>query len=438
MPSLAFYLSLILLLSATNSFAARKTEWSLHLDSRIEAVYFPQSYGEDTNDDLYRLDLNPIYRWKYLDSIRFTFKPLFVANPNNKSTEEQTFFDPGETFVRYQRENLSLQAGYNIFSWGVTDGYNPLDILNPRQYFDPLHSRKLGLLSLVYSQTLGSWDYEVVFIPLNQGSLLPGDNSRWLPRQIFLPQTADNDLILLLPENLRYHSRARKNLGTSAENNYAFRLQRRGEFIDFSLSAYEGAAGFPLIVPEVTGAIVQVSPKTVIRVDPDVTLNSYNYRIRQGGISFVSNQMNFLFKAVGSYTETLEDNPNLQKWTNENVLGLERTFTFGDSGMLIAILQYSFLNTEKKNDSNLSVSEIFRSAYMAGGRLSWKEVWSANFLGLYDSIHGSTYQEYSLSRRFLDAWVLSGTASFIQGSDDTPLGVYGKNSSYSISLSRSF
>lgn len=438
MPSLAFYLSLILLLSATNSFAARKTEWSLHLDSRIEAVYFPQSYGEDTNDELYRLDLNPIYRWKYLDSIRFTFKPLFVANPNNKSTEEQTFFDPGETFVRYQRENLSLQAGYNIFSWGVTDGYNPLDILNPRQYFDPLHSRKLGLLSLVYSQTLGSWDYEVVFIPLNQGSLLPGDNSRWLPRQIFLPQTADNDLILLLPENLRYHSRARKNLGTSAENNYAFRLQRRGEFIDFSLSAYEGAAGFPLIVPEVTGAIVQVSPKTVIRVDPDVTLNSYNYRIRQGGISFVSNQMNFLFKAVGSYTETLEDNPNLQKWTNENILGLERTFTFGDSGMLIAILQYSFLNTEKKNDSNLSVSEIFRSAYMAGGRLSWKEVWGANFLGLYDSIHGSTYQEYSLSRRFLDAWVLSGTASFIQGSDDTPLGVYGKNSSYSISLSRSF
>lgn len=438
MPLLAFFLSSLILLSSAVSAGARKTEWSLHLDSKIDAVIFPESYGEDTNDALYRLELIPIYRWKYLDSIRFTFKPVFIANPDNKSSEEQSFFDPGETFVRYQRESFSLQGGYNLFSWGVTDGYNPLDIVNPRQYFDPLHSRKLGLLSVVYSQTLGNWDYEMIFIPQNQGSLLPGDHSRWMPREVFLPQTAGNDLVLLLPENLRYHSRSRKNLGDSAENNYALRLQRRGEVIDFSFSAFEGASGFPLIVPEVKGDIVQVSPKTIIRVDPDVILNSYNYRIRQAGISFVSNQMNFLFKAVGSYTETLEDNPNLQKWTNENVLGLEKTFTLGDSGMLIAILQYSFLNTEKKNDSNLSISEIFRSAYMGGGRLSWKEVWSANFMGLYDSIRGSLYQEYSLSRRFRDAWVVSATASFIQGSSDTPLGVYSKNNSYALSLSRSF
>lgn len=429
---------LVILFLPGSVFAARKTEWSLHLDSKLEATAYPEEYGEDTNSELYDLELIPIYRWKYLESWRFFVKPVFVATPNNNSEEERYFFDPSEAHIRYQTESTSLQAGYNLITWGVTDGYNPVDIVNSRQYFDPLRSRKLGALSLLYSQSMGNWELDLIYIPQNRGSILPGTESRWLPREIFVPQTADNDLVLNLPDNLRYDYSSRQTLGNALDNNYAFRLQRRGEFVDVALSGYEGAASFPFVEPVVTGTIVQVSPKTVIDVDPDVLLNTYNYRIRQTGLSLVMNQWNMLFKAVGSYTQSLEDNPNLQEWTNENVLGLEKTFPLGESGLLIGILQYSFVNTEKKNDSNLSITEIFRSAYMAGGRITWKEVWGFNLLGLYDSIHGSTYQQYGLSRRFLDAWVVSVTADLIQGAAETPLGVYGKNDSYSVSLSRSF
>lgn len=418
--------------------AKRATEWALHLDTRFDYVHFPEKYGEETNQELYKLELDPNYTWKYEDSWRLYLKPTFIADPANKSDEEKYFFDATEAYIRYQGESFSLQAGNNIFSWGVTDGYNPLDVINTKQYFDPLHSRKLGALSLVFSQTLDIWDYEIVYIPESRGSLLPGKNSRWLPRKVFVPQTPNNDLVLLLPESLRYDYSSRKNIDNALQNNGAFRVQRHGSFIDLGLSYYEGVASFPLVQPFVTGTIVQVSPKTVVQVDPDVLLNTKNYRLRQGGFSLVSNQWNFLFKYATSYSQSIGDDPLLPGWTHESVLGLEKTFNIGADGVLIAILQHSFVNSERSNDSNFSYTEIFRRAWMLGGKMTWKEVWNFSFLGLYDSAHGSHYEEMTLGRRFFDSWNVSVTGDFIQGNSDTPLGVYGDNDSYTLSVSRSF
>lgn len=418
--------------------ARSSTEWSLHLDTKLEATYFPEIYGEGTNQEFYRLELDPIYNWKYKDSWRFFVKPTFIADPNNNSDEEKYFFDLSEAYLRYKGETFSLQAGNNIFSWGVTDGYNPLDVINSKQYFDPLHSKKLGALSVAFTQTLDNWDYELIYIPKNREATLPGTESRWLPREVFVPQTPDNDIVLLLPQTLRYKYSSRESLNSALDNNAAFRIQRRGSFIDIGLSYYDGVASFPLVQPMVTGTIVQVSPKTVVQVDPDVLLNTKNYRIRQGGFTFVSNQWDFLFKYATGYTQSIGDDKNLPGWTHENVLGLEKTFNLGDSGILIAILQHSFISSERANDSNFSYTEIFRRAWMLGGKLTWKEVWNFSLLGLYDQTHGSNFEEITLGRRFFDAWVVSVTASFIQGPNDTPLGVYDKNDSYSLAVSRSF
>lgn len=429
-----------LLLSNSKTFAEpkRKSEWSLHIDSKLDGTYFPEAYGEDTNQELYKLELDPIYNWKYLDTWRFYLKPTFITNPINKSEEERIFFDITEGFVRYQGESLSLQIGNNIFYWGVTDGYNPLDVINSKQYFDPLHSRKLGALSLVLSQTIDIWDYEMIYIPQSRGATLPGIKSRWLPRKIFVPQTTDNDLVLLLSETLRYNYSSRENLDKALENNGALRIQRHGSFLDVGFSFYEGVASFPLVQPVVTGSIVQISPKTIIQVDPDILLNTKNFRIRQGGFSMVSSQWDFLFKYATSYTQSLGTDPLLPGWTHENVLGLEKTFNLGESGTLIGILQYSFISSERKNDSNLSYTEIFRRSWMMGGKMTWKEVWNFSLLGLYDEVRSSHFIEASIGRRFFDQWTTTLTAISIQGDSDTPLGVYEQNDSYSLSISRSF
>lgn len=433
-----FLCSLTVLILSYNAEARRSSEWELHLESSLSATSYSEEYGENTNKDLYKLNLNPHFRWKYSDTWRVLIKPALVLNPNNNSSEERTFFDLNEGFLRFQKETWSLQLGNTIYSWGVTDGYNPLDVVNQKQYFDPLHSYKLGSPSILFTQGFDSWDYELVYIPRNREAQLPGVQSRWLPRKVLIPQSPENDLILKLPEELNYSYSERKNIDNPLDNNFAMRFQYRGSFFDAALSAYEGVSPFPIVQPEVTGNIEQVSPKTVIRVDPNVTLHTKNFRIRQSGLSLVSNQQHYLVKYATSYTQTLGEDPLLLGWTHENIIALEKTFNVGSEGLLIAVLQHSFLNSEKSNDSNLSMQEVFRRAWMIGGKLSWKEVWNFSFMGLYDSIRESHFEELSVSRRMFDSWTVQLSASFIDGPPDSPLGVYGSNDSAGITVSSSF
>jgi len=431
------YFVFLLILFHSLSALAERPEWSLHLDSKINAIYYPNEYGQGTDRDLEQLELIPIYRWKKTDTYRFFVRPQFVYDPFNNSTEEQTYLD-GEAYFRLKGDVQSLQIGYNIFNWGVTDGYNPMDILNPRQYFDPLHAKKRGLPSLVYSLNFENFNADFVYAPINLGSTLPGIHSRWLPREVFIPQTPDNDLVLNLPSDLRYTYGDREEWDQALHNNYAARLQYHWDAIDISLMYFEGASTFPIVQPIVTGQIVQVSPKTVINVDPDVLLDLKDYRNRVLGFSWVSSQWGFILKLASTYTNNVGDEEILPGWIQENVLGFERTFEISKDISFIGILQGSYIRSERENDSNLSVTEIFRKAVMGGGRMTWKEVWTFNFLMLLDTGHQSNYEEISIQRRLYDVWNLSLTADFIAGDADTPLGVYSKNDSYALALSRSF
>jgi hypothetical protein len=278
----------------------------------------------------------------------------------------------------------------------------------------------------------------LAYIIQNRGAMMPGEESRWLPREVYIPLDPANDVVLLLPTELRYHYNDRQNLDHALDNNLALRIQKHFTNIDIGLYGYSGVGTFPLVQPVVTGTIVAVSPKQIIQVDPDVFLNTKNYPVQQGGFSFVSSQYDFLFKYATSYTQTIGDDPLLLGWTHENIVALEKNFQLGTNGVLIGVFQYSFLNTEKTNDSNLSLLEIFRNAWMLGGKMTWKEVWNFSFTGLYNADTESHYEEIILGRRFLDRWTLSFSANIISGKLQNPLGVYNKNDNYQLSLSASF
>lgn len=418
--------------------AFAKPSWSYATDLKAESVYWTKAYGENTNNNLNRLEVIPTLAGKLSDFDRFYFKPYFLWDPQNKSPEERNFFDVGEAYFRYRGESTSIQLGSNIVNWGVTDGYNPLDIVNTRQYHDPLRSVKQGVFSLMFSHSSEVAEQEMIYIPKNKSSILPGTQSRWLPRKIYVPRTIDNDVVLLLPENLNYTFTDRQTLNEALDNNVGIRLQWRLGGIDLSLSGFEGVASFPIVQPLVTGTVIEISPKIVLQTDPDVILNTKNYRQRVGGFSWVSSQWNFLWKYATSYSQSLGDDPLLPGWTHENIVGLEKNFNIGSEGLLVGILQHSFIGTEKENDSNLSVTEIFRRAWMLGGRFSWGDHWTATALSLYDTLRFSNFQQYAVARRIHDTWTLQASAELISGHEDTPLGVYNDNDNYRLSLSRSF
>lgn len=430
-------LLLLFFFFASGAWAARSTEWALHIDTKAEYRHFDADLGADVDTQNSRLELQPSYKWTYKDSFRLYLKPDYVADLSTTSEMEKNYFDFSEAYLRYQTGSVTLQAGNTLYAWGVTDGYNPLDVVNARQYFDPLQSHKKGATALTFSQSFSSWDYDLIYIPRNQDATLPGEQSRWLPREIFVPETPDNDLVLILPTTLRYHYRSRETLDEALDHNAAFRFQWRG-FVDLGLYYYDGVASFPLVKPAVTGNIVEVSPKTMIAVDPDISLRTQNYRLRHGGISLVRTQWETLFKAVATYSQSLGDDLYLPGWNQENIVAVERNFNLGAEGMLIAVLQKSFIFSEKENDSNLSTTEIFRDAWMLGGRFSWGDNWTGSVSALWEARFQSHYEELSLSRRLWDAWILSAAARVISGDASHPLGIYHKNDSYSLSLSRSF
>lgn len=434
---LAFSIIAFLCVKATVA-AAAKNSWSLTTDAKIESVYWPKEYGEDTNNTLNRLMLVPTLTGKFGDTYRLYFKPNFQWDPENKSESERVFFDVGEAYFKIRGESSSVQAGANVLNWGVTDGYNPMDIVNARQFYDPLHSVKLGEYSLLISHNTEHSEQELIYIPKARVSVLPGVNSRWLPRQVYVPRSIDNNIVLLLPEDLQFSYEDRETLNKALDNNVGARVQWHFGAVDISITGFDGVSTFPLVQPTVTGTVIQVSPKIVIQTDPNVQLRLKDYRQRSAGFSWVSSQWNFLFKYATNYSQSIGDDPLLPGWTHENVAGLEKNFNIGSEGLLVAILQYSFIDTQVANDSNMSVTEIFRRSWMAGGRFSWGDNWTVTALGLYDSLRYSTFQQYSIARRFLDAWTLQLSAEFIAGRADTPLGVYEDNDNYRLSLSRSF
>ena len=433
---IAFLLLLAPLFFAIHA-EAEDSEWGFNADMNLTGLYFPQEYGTDTNQLLGKFEFDPILRWKYKDSWRLFIRPVFIADPANNSQREKYFADPTEAYIKFQKEVLAIRLGFNTFTWGVTDGYNPVDILNTKVLYDPLHAKKLGAFSLAISEALPLIEYDIVYVPKARQALLPGEHSRWLPREVFVPQTPDNNLILLLPNNLVYNYGDRTVLDNSLDNNFALRLQKTISIFDLSISGFDGVAPYPIIEPQVHGTIIQVSPKIIVQMDPDVILDAKDYRIRQGGFSLVSHQWDFLFKYETSYSQSQGDYINLPGWIHESVAGLEKTFNF-TSGTVIGVVQYSWLNTQKANDSNISITEIFRRAWMLGIRAQWHEVWTMNLLGLYDTVHSSHFEEITIGRRFYDTWTASVTADFFNGSIENTLGLYDKNDSVAISLSRSF
>lgn len=421
--------------------AARTSFWSawdFGADIRAEHAVWPQFYGEGTDSTLNRYEILPSAVWKPSDSWRFVLKPQFYWDPENNSPEERQSFLLNEAYVRVKGESTSLQVGSNIVNWGVTDGYNPLDVVNSHQYFDPLHSRKLGAVGVILSHASESAEQEFIYIPDNATAILPGTESRWLPRQVFIPWSPESKEVLILPDNLRFHYSTSQTLNDATNNNIATRLQWHFGAIDFGVIGYDGVAGFPIVQPEITGTIEQISPRIIIRTDPDVGLRLKNYRTRVAGYSWVSSQWNFLLKYASSYSVSLGDDPLLPGWEHRNVIALERNFQPTETIALTAVAQYSFVNSERSSDSNLSVNEIFRRAWMAGFRCTIGDAWTATALGLYDTAHYSHFQDLSLARRFFDAWTAQLNATFIAGAPDTPLGVYDRNDQYSLSVSRSF
>jgi hypothetical protein len=83
---------------------------------------------------------------------RFKLVPLAQVDPINNSNSERAWIDAQAAYTQYQSNGWTLQLGMNTFTWGVTDGYNPLDVVSARRYQEPLNPDKLGAPSVYFTK----------------------------------------------------------------------------------------------------------------------------------------------------------------------------------------------------------------------------------------------------------------------------------------------
>ncbi len=143
---------------------------------------------------------------------------------------------PEEAFLDLYLGPVDIRAGYQIYSWGVADLYNPTDKLNPRDYIDILNYEKEGILSLKVGYSFSNWTLEGIWIPLPEESYLPQPGWRFFEMpgaSQGLPPAIVSDLIALRP-------------GKSIRNpQFAARLRGTAGRFDLGFSYFYGLATVP-------------------------------------------------------------------------------------------------------------------------------------------------------------------------------------------------
>ena len=113
----------------------------------------------------------------------FYFRPRFLMDTLDTDLKR---FEPYEGYVQYSGEKFDIRAGQFIDNWGIADAYNPLDVLNRRDYaVDAVDPKPLGEVGvhLRYVFPSASWFGEptmsIYVMPVWRETLLPEDDYRY-------------------------------------------------------------------------------------------------------------------------------------------------------------------------------------------------------------------------------------------------------------------
>lgn len=400
-------------------------DFKFNPEIRAESLDYADPLSPVVNQYLGSLRLTIPATLKIDDHFKFKIAPFAQSDPTNYSPRETFFWDPSEAYVEWKSGYNSVQAGYNVFNWNGTDGYNPVDVVNPRIFFDPLRSDKRGSPSIAYRGGSDLIDWQLIYIPTQVKTELPGENSRWLPRAIYVPDTATNEFIL--PSEIFYSYAPDADLDNSLTNNYGGRIQLHLNSIDSSIQYFEGEALTPAVVPTVTGQIAEVSPILIVNANPNISLQPNYYRHRLVGATSTVTVGETIFRVAAAYDQPLVSGLDVPGWSFNVVVELEHSFSVG-RGTLTIVPEYGYgVHQDSAGDDVTSLNRIFDNSTMMGVRYAPNDTWTILISALYNFNTSDQYGSVQVTHEFSDVVKASLSGDYFGGTSTSILGNYLRN-----------
>lgn len=429
----------LFLFSALPAFAESTVSTGAVFD--IQHQYLPDALSPAVGKDFVVLkgELNGSVK---VDSYLFKLRPTGRWDPLNKSRDERTWWDVPEGFVQGkfslgEKVGTTLRVGWDTFTWGVTDGFNPVDVINARRYNDPLRSEKFGAFSITnkYDFTFEDFSFllEGIYIPIQRESRLPSDNSRWLPREIGGEIFTDN-ILFRPPTSPTYYYRQALEYDNALKHNYGVRLSSHLLGMDLAGYYFNGAATVPATSVRLTGTVTKInlggSPEFEINANPAIGLRPLFHRIRMAGASLVFPLADLLFRFEGAITKDYKkDSSNIPEKITEAVGEIEHTFSF-EKATLTTIGLFTYANYQEIPGTATytpSLTRMFDRGAAFGLRWQPVPVWAGEGFVVFDTKAGGNLVKLDSTFTVSDVCKVFHSAEIFSGKTTTPIGVYRKN-----------
>ena len=410
--------------------------WAKKFENRLNLA--PTFYFDDIGQETTQSQTAVRYQFEFdlrpSSSLRFHLSPWFYADPVSASVSERALADVNEASLDWRRGDWNLKFGINRHSWGVTDVVNPLDVVSSRRYLDPLNAEKRGTPSVDLIWEREKWRAEAVYVPVRFEAILPGDKSRWLPRDVTYNRSLGGQKIIIA-DQFKYSIRDKRELDDALKNNFGFRGDYRGGSLDVTTVFFQGAPTAPAIFPVQVDSILinsNVAAATHIALEPRYYLR------RTAGLGATWTLDSSIVRFAYANSDRVTQGADLPGWSQIGVLGIEKNFSIGQT-TLNALLQYSYGAHETSVDNTLtSIDRIFDRALMLGLNLTTSSDWTFGLAGLYDSANSGGFAQAKIERKLRDGLTSSLTGDWIDGASGTPLGTYRRNKRATVSLTAFF
>lgn len=408
-----------------------KAKFENHLD--FAPMFYFEDVGQGTTQNATVFREQPEFSMRPLSYLKIRLAPYAYSDLSARSPSERFIGDINEANADLRMGEWNLRVGYNSVAWGVTDVFNPLDVVSARRYTDLLNSEKRGVPSVDLNWDNGGWRAEAIYVPIQQEAILPGEYSRWLPRDIVYTGQVDGYPIVIDP-NLQYNYTSKNVVDNALNNNYGFRLERHGSGLDLTAIFFQGSPTAPAINPTQITLINTIAPIRATQISIQPTY--YVRRTVGAGMVWTLDTMILRFEASNS--DAISTGNGIPGWVQSGVLGLEKNFAFSTL-TLTTLLQTTLQYHQDSGDNTVtSLDRIFDRSWLLGLRLATSSAWSWSAAGLYDAAYQGTFDQLKVERKLTDGISASVEADWLDGAPGTPLGTYRRNRRGIFTLATSF